>query len=215
MSYINEALKKAQESKDSGYAKYYKVPETVNNDSRRLGIRVFIISASVVILVILVFLGYKWIVFSHEGKKITTATGDTGRSEVEEKSPDRKALYEKAKGLYNEGQLEDAKKVYEAVVALDAGFIEALNNLGIIYIQEKDFDAARETFEKAIRLKPSYVESYYNLACLYAIKGDIDQGLKYLEKAISLDGNVKGWAINDSDLKGLKASDKFNRMVAQ
>ena len=212
MSYINEALKKAQELKDSGYTKYPRGPESVNNDSRRLGIRAFIISASVVILVFLVFFGYKWLDFSHEGGKATTPAGDTGQSEAKDKSLDRKTLYDKAMGLYNAGRLEEAKKVYEAVVALDPGYIEALNNLGIIYIHEKDFDTAKQTLEKAVRLKPAYVESYYNLACLYSIKGDIDQGLRYLEKAISLNADVREWAANDSDLNGLKGSDKFKMM---
>ena len=215
MSYINEALKKAQELKDSSYANYYKMPESVNNDSRRLRIRVLIYSASVVVLIFLVFLGYNWLDFSHESEKPAAAAGDIGQAEEKDTTPDRQELYEKAMDLYNAGKLKEAKKLYEAVVALDPGYIEALNNLGIIYIQEKDFDTAKDAFAKAVRLKPSYVESYYNLACLHTIKGDIDQGLKYLEKAISLDGDVKEWAANDSDLKGLRASDEFKRMVEQ
>jgi tetratricopeptide (TPR) repeat protein len=176
---------------------------------------VLIYSASAVILIFLVFLGYRWFGFSHEDPKTSIALIDKGQEGPKDNSPDRKKLYEKAVGLYNEGSINEAKKLYEAVVALDPGYIEALNNLGIIYIHEKDFDAAKETFKKAVRLKPSYVESYYNLACLCAIKGDVDQGLRYLEKAISLDENVKGWAADDSDLDGLRGSDKFKKMIAQ
>jgi tetratricopeptide (TPR) repeat protein len=215
MSYINEALKKAQELKDSGYAKYYKIPESIDNGSGLLRVKVLLYSMSVVILIFFVFLGQRWFDFSHENPKTSTATVEKGQAEEKDNTLDRKELYEKALSLYNAGKLKEAKKVYEAVVALDPGYIEALNNLGIIYIHEKDFSTAKETFEKAVRLKPSYVESYYNLACLYTIKGDIDQGLKYLEKAISLGRHVKEWAINDSDLKGLRASDEFKRMVEQ
>jgi len=215
MSYINEALKKAQELKDSGYEKYHGMPGSLDNGGRRLRVKVLIYSASVVILVFLVFLGYRWFGFSHEDKKTSMADAGKNQTGPEDNSLDRKRLYEKAMGLYNEGRMNEAKKVYEAVVALDPGYIEALNNLGIIYIHEKDFEAAKETFEKAVRLKPSYVESYYNLACLYAIRGDVNQGLRYLEKAISLDENVKGWAADDSDLDGLRGSDKFKKMIAQ
>jgi tetratricopeptide (TPR) repeat protein len=214
MSYINEALKKAQELKDTTHGKYSVAPEPVNRDNRQFGIKVLIISASLIILVFLAFWGYKWLNFSHDRGKITSAASDAGHSDVKDMSLDRKTLYEKALSLYNEGRLQESKKVYETVIALDPGYIEALNNLGVIYIQEKNFDAAGKTFEKAVRLKPSYVESYYNLACLYAIKGDGSKGLKYLEKAISLDANVREWAMNDSDLKGLKASDEFKRLVS-
>ncbi len=215
MSYINEALKKAQELKDSGYEKYHRMPGSIDNGGIRLRARWLIYSASFVILVFLVFLGYRWFGHSHEDTMASKTDTGKNRAGLEDNSLDRKRLYEKAIGLYNEGRIDEAKKVYEAVVALDPGYVEALNNLGIIYIHEKDFKAAGETFEKAVRLKPSWVESYYNLACLYAIRGDADQGLRYLEKAISLDENVKGWAADDSDLDGLRGSDRFNKIIAQ
>jgi tetratricopeptide (TPR) repeat protein len=215
MSYINEALKKAQELKDSGYAKYYNIAASGNNRSRRFRIRIFVYSVSAALLIFLLLLGYRWLGSSHEKSEATSAIENKAPAEEKNARLDKKELYDKALSLHKAGRTREAKKLYEAVVALDPGYIEALNNLGIIYIHDRDFNSAQETLNKAVRLNPSYVESYYNLACLYAIKGDTDHCLDYLKKAITLDASVKEWARNDSDLQGLKASDEFNRILSQ
>ena len=215
MSYINEALKKAQELKDSGCARYYNMPESAGKTVRPLGIRLFLYSMSAALLILFAVLGYRWLDASHKNEGARAANADKGPLQKKDAASDRKELYDKAVGLYEAGRIEDAKKVYEAVIALDPGHIEALNNLGIIYIHDGDFDAARETLEKTVRLNPGYVESYYNLACLYALTGETDQGLKYLEKAVSLNPDVREWAVNDSDLRGLRSSDGYKKLVLQ
>jgi len=215
MSYINEALKKAQELKDSGYATYYNIPEAINKGSRRFRIKVFLYSMSVILLIFLVFSGYLWLDSSHGKREGISVTKDQGSTEDKGSPSGKKELYDKALSLYKAGRIIEAKKLYEAVVGLDPGYIEALNNLGIIYIHDKDFNAAKEILEKAVRLNPTYVESYYNLACLYAIKGEIDQSVEYLKKAISLDKSVREWAKNDSDLQGLIRSDEFNKIMSR
>ena len=101
------------------------------------------------------------------------------------------------------------------MASLDPGYVEALNNLGVIYIREGDFDAAKENLEKAVRLNPRHVESYYNMACLYAIKGEAEQGLEYLKKAVSLDSNVREWAREDSDLQNLNSSEEFIQLLSR
>lgn len=213
MSYINEALKKAQELKDSGYSKYYDIPLSGDIENRRSRTRIFYYSASVLVLILLIFSGYGWLYFLHDkGKTATDARGKVPSASTDA-ALDKKDLYDKAMSLYNQGRINDAKKLYEAVVALDPGYIEALNNLGIIYIRENDFDAAEDCLKKAVRLNQSYVESYYNLACLYAIKGDIDRGLDHLERAISLNGEVREWAESDSDLQALRSTERFKKII--
>jgi tetratricopeptide (TPR) repeat protein len=213
MSYINEALKKAQELKDSTYDNYFISSDTVNKRNGHFGRKTLLYSMSVVILAVLFFFGYLWMVRSHDKGRGVIATNAPGPAMVENSPLDKKQLYERASGLYKTGRVIEAKKLFQEALGLDPGYIEALNNLGIIYIHEKNFNAARENLEKAVMLNPSYVESYYNLACLYAIKGEIDQGVEYLRKAIALDANVREWAGDDSDLQNLKRSDAFNKLM--
>ena len=88
-----------------------------------------------------------------------------------------------------------------------------MNNLGVLYIRDKDYTAAQRSFEKAIQLQPGYVDSYYNLACLYAIKGEARQGLDHLKKAASLDRTAKDWARKDTDLENLRGLPEFEEII--
>jgi tetratricopeptide (TPR) repeat protein len=211
MSYINEALKKAQELKDSGHSKFHRVPETTAGKRRSVGRKIILYSLPALFIAASLFSIRFW----HGQNKSTQTDADKKPSPVHNGTPvsESKELYEKAMSLYKAGRIAEAKKLYEAVLGLDPGYIEALNNLSIIYIHEKDFIAAKGNLEKAVRLNPAYVESYYNLACLCAIKGDVDQSIGYLKKAISLDKGVKEWAKSDSDLQNLRRSEVFNLLM--
>jgi tetratricopeptide (TPR) repeat protein len=214
MSYINEALKKAQEERDSRYLKYNSIAGISDKLGRRLSGRLFWPLVSTVFLIFLLYGAYAWLVPSDAKTQSSVKPETPALKYVGEDPLGKVELYEKASNLLKLGRFQEAKKLYEALVSLDPGYVEGLNNLGVIYIHEGDFDAAKENLEKAVRLNPRHVESYYNMSCLYAIKGDVEQGLKYLKKAVSLDSNVREWARNDSDLQNLKSSEEFIMFIS-
>jgi len=123
------------------------------------------------------------------------------------------SLYEKARLFQKSGRFQEAKRLYEETLSLDPYYVDALNNLGVIHIHDKNYSVARGFFAKAIRLKPGYVDSYYNLACLHAIKRELTQSLSHLKKAVSLDQSVKDWARTDSDLQNLHGVPEFEEIV--
>ena len=123
------------------------------------------------------------------------------------------ALYEKARLFQKSGRLQEAKRLYEETLSVDSDYVDALNNLGVIHIHDKNYSAARAFFAKAIRLRPGYVDSYYNLACLHAIKGELTESLSHLKKAVSLDQSVKDWARTDTDLQNLHGVPGFEKIV--
>lgn len=215
MSYINEALKKAQKEKDTLDLRYGGVLEGSRKEKRAFCGKRFLYPLLLMILILVVFRSYSWL------DLIDSKTGSTHMI----KSPvntgpvkniiETKELYSKARTLDKKGRFQEAKKLYEEIIRLDPGYIEALNNIGIIYIRDKNYTAAKQSLNKAIRLNPGHVESYYNLACLHAIEGDVKKGLVYLRKATSLDRAVRGWARNDSDLENLRALPEFNDIIAE
>ncbi len=109
--------------------------------------------------------------------------------------------------------MEEARRLYEESLRLDPGYVDALNNLGVIFIGKRDYVAARRSLEKAVRLKPRYAEPFYNLACLNAIRGDIKLALAQLKKAVSLDPTVRDWARKDTDLESLRHLPEFRELM--
>jgi tetratricopeptide (TPR) repeat protein len=132
---------------------------------------------------------------------------------IDRVSPNTARLYNRAVDLYRQGRLQNAEKLYKDILRLDPTFSNALNDLGVIYIQKKNFSEAKECFEKAIQLQPDAVEPYYNLACLHSIKGELQEGLMKLNQAIALNPAVKEWVKNDTDLVNLRGAPDFKDLI--
>lgn len=111
------------------------------------------------------------------------------------------------------GDLRQAEALYEKVLALDPGHVQALNNLGVIYMGQKKREKAIAVFGRAVVLKKDYVDPYYNLACLYAQTNEIDESLWYLKVAAAIDGGVINWVKKDADMKNVAASPEFKKLM--
>jgi len=225
MSYIHEALKKAQIERDLGKGPYSSIPVPKRKKSFFTVKRTLFLTFSL-LMVLLAFAGYSWWdhpslpesieagvgvgprAYPSEGGSPSSAKRKTGR-----KRENIAESYQKARAFHREGRLPEAGVWYEKVVSMDPGHVEALNNRGVLHLHKKNYSAARKCFEKAIRLKPDYVDPYYNLACVSSAEDQVKQGLRYLGKAISMDPGVKGWAQKDPDLDPLRASPQFKAIV--
>ncbi len=122
-------------------------------------------------------------------------------------------LYSRALALQKQGRLQDAKRFYEAALKRSPQLASALNNLGAIYISEKNYAAARRVLDKAIRIKSGFVDPYYNLACLYSLQNDVSQSLSYLKKAVSVDEAARVWAKTDKDLQNLRGHSEYEKII--
>ena len=276
MSFIHEALKKAQKEKDSLYRKYHGIASTPGYKRRFFSGKALWLTSF--LLISLAFAAYLWLpskriqprihepampeatqqspphpALSPPGErvrpalarqKLDNAQGRKTRSgpgarraqnnllslqsrsgpgvrgtsqKLSSKHPegvtDAATLYEKARLFQKSGRLQEAKRVYEETLSLDPDYVDALNNLGVIHIYDKDYSAARALFAKAIRLKSDYVDAYYNLACLHALNGKLTQSLSHLKKAVSLDQSVKDWARRDTDLQNLRLVPEFEEII--
>ena len=213
MSYIIEALKKAQKEKDSLSRERMDIPGSGKNHPLR---RRIILSALLFCLVILlVFTFYSWLDHFDEKTEFASIKRNPEPVKKPEKDIGREDLYRKAGLLYKNRRYKEAKNLYEAVLGLDPGHVNTLNNLGVIYIRDKDYTGAEEKLKKAILLQPSYSEPYYNLACLYSITGDANRSLLYLNKAADLNREAVNWAREDSDLKNLWELPEFREMAEE
>lgn len=122
-------------------------------------------------------------------------------------------IYDKARAFHKIGRFRDAKRLYQQVLNADPKSVDALNNIGVIYLHEKNYNAAQTNFKRAIRLDPKNVDPHYNLACVYSLKGDTEQGISFLKKACSLDTAAKNWAATDNDLENLRGMPEFENII--
>jgi len=144
-----------------------------------------------------------------ESKQLTTKATVRTKQEIAES----KAFFAQALERQREGKLEEAKSLYKKVVKIDPQNIQALNNLGVIYMSKKIYKWAIIRFNDAINIKHNYTDAHYNLACLYAQKNDVPQSLFYLKNAIEFNPKVRQWAKNDGDLKVLGNLPEFKKLM--
>jgi len=169
----------------------------------------------VFVLVAVAFALYYWLDF--KSPAVTTISGHKLKKAITKTPPapvpDPEKLYNKARLFHQRGRLRDAKRMYQEALRLHPGYVDALNNLGVIFIHDRNFIEARRSFEKAIRLQPGNVDPYYNLACVCAVMGETKMSLTYLKKAVSLDRSAIDWARKDADLQKLKGLSEFKKIT--
>ncbi len=251
MSYINEALKKAQKDRDSRYKRFEGIiasgpAGTKRSAKRRLAI------GSAIALTVLISAGLLMAFYfleqsspvqkgsspavvleNHETKSAkvpgekdpvvnppvtidnaaqspsssAVASGGTSRPREAE---DR---YREALTAQRRGDHQRAETLYQQALMLDPGHLRALNNLGVLYMDQKKKREAVALFNRAIGLKKDYVDPYYNLACVYARVDEIDESLKYLKMAIAINKDVKNWAERDADMKAVVTTEEFKKIL--
>jgi tetratricopeptide (TPR) repeat protein len=66
--------------------------------------------------------------------------------------------------------------------------------LGLVFIQQKEFDSAAETFKKAISIKPDYDDAYLNLGIAQRTSQKLPEAIVSFEKAIDIfPGNLRAY----------------------
>lgn len=215
MSYINEALKKAQREKEAFAAKYSSFLAARKEKRKGLRGRQLLWTSLIVVLILLAFVVYSWL--DSRGPETTSASKGVSPREASKHEAllDAKDLYDRARRFQKSGRSREARRFYQKALTLDPHNIHAVNNIGVTFLQERNFTEARKSFEDALRLQPDYVDPYYNLACLYAIQGKTKKGLDYLKRAVSLDGSAREWARNDDDLKRLRTLPEFEEVIGK
>jgi len=242
MSYINDALRKAQKDKQSPYSAYEPILSTSGGNSKRsrkwlvAGIFIFLVWVAVIIFFLywpeeknipkepLKAASAPMAVTTApqpakempaENKKESLADDKTAVSEIksEPEIADAKTLYAQAVKKHREGNLEEAKSLYKKVIKIDPRNVEALNNLGVIYMKKKVYKWAIIRLNDAINVKYNYADAHYNLACIYAQQNDANRSLSYLRNAIGFNPQVRKWAENDQDLKVLADLPEYKKLL--
>jgi tetratricopeptide (TPR) repeat protein len=127
--------------------------------------------------------------------------------------PDAETVFMQAVQKQRQGRLKEAKELYKQVIRARPRHYQALNNLGVVYMNMKVYQWAIVRFQEAIHVKQDYADAHYNLACLYAQKHDPRQSLLSLKNAVNYNPEVRQWALRDPDLKTLADLPEFKNIL--
>ncbi|MBE89134.1 MAG: hypothetical protein CMM76_06805 [Rhodospirillaceae bacterium] len=87
---------------------------------------------------------------------------------------------------HQNGNLETARKQYEAILQKDIHNSDALNLLGLIHFQQKDYEQGLIYIEKAVRLRPKAPEYHNNLGMVLNSLGRVEEAVVAYLDALEL-----------------------------
>src|ERR1051326_4697981 len=68
----------------------------------------------------------------------------------------------------NLGNISEAIKCFQKAIKFNPHFAEAYGNLGVSYIEKKEYQLAINALKKSVQLKPDLAEAHLNLGRAYA-----------------------------------------------
>ena len=86
-------------------------------------------------------------------------------------------------------QDERAIGKYIQAIHVEPVFIEAHHNLGLIYMNRRDYPKAIESFTEVLRFEPNYVSAHLHLASIYAAEGKKDLAREHISSVLAVSPN--------------------------
>ncbi len=228
MSFIHDALRKAQQLKDGGYSNYEKLitgprkPVREKKFGKAKWVLVPAVMIAFICAAIIMYQESSGINFSGKKSAESRSASQTRKpvppppAAQQQPAPgaaEISALYGDALKAQLAGDSAKAEALYRRVIAANPGHADALNNLGVILMAGDKTGEATDLFKKAISVRPDFADAYYNLACSYAKLRELESGLKFLEQAVMIKPELAAFAGRDNDLQNLRSSPKFRQIV--
>jgi len=98
-------------------------------------------------------------------------------------------LLQRAYDAHRAGDLATAKPIYETILRAQPKHFDALQFLGSINADQRNYKVAYELFTKAIQINPNFAHVYSNRSNTLREVGEFDLALKDIERAIELLGD--------------------------
>ncbi|MDD5723207.1 MAG: tetratricopeptide repeat protein [Syntrophales bacterium] len=193
MSHIDNALKKAQEEKDSLYKHYGPIAPATKHRSRTGRMTVWTISATVVLILLAVIVLFLFRNSAPDGKEIVIAH----KNVVVEKTPTSQretvistgvAAVSLPDGGKNDplpspmaGNADKGKKVVDTISDVNDLYQKALS-----YQQKNNLDKAVEGYSHVLNVEPGHVFALNNLGVIYMSRGRNRNAEVLFKRAIGL-----------------------------
>jgi len=94
-----------------------------------------------------------------------------------------------ARLLFHGGRYDEAAIEYKKILTVLPDSPNALNNLGVIRMWNKNYEEAEELFQRALRLQPDYMAAM-NLGTVYFYMGRMQEAIGAYQEAYDLDPDI-------------------------
>ena len=96
--------------------------------------------------------------------------------------------------LHRTGNLNEAKRIYQGILAARPDHVEALHFVGVLYHQLGQSDRGVASIQRAILLAPDYADAYNNLGNVFKETNQLKPALQaYLQVVELLPGHADAW----------------------
>ncbi|MCD6153554.1 MAG: tetratricopeptide repeat protein, partial [Syntrophobacterales bacterium] len=92
----------------------------------------------------------------------------------------------KGEELFQAGNIEGAKDIFEQILLRDPRLVEPLNNLGVIAFQQGETDQAISYFTRVLETDENYFEAIENLGKCAEVQKDYLKAAEWFERALKL-----------------------------
>ena len=97
------------------------------------------------------------------------------------------AMYQLGRYYQGQSRYDKAIAAYQKALAVDNGFVEARNGLGVVLSKQGKYSEAIEAFKIAIQQAPNAAHLYSNIGYAYYLQGKYAESLTVLVQATTLD----------------------------
>jgi tetratricopeptide (TPR) repeat protein len=122
-------------------------------------------------------------------------------------------LATKAQAHYQAQEWAEAAAAYQQLVKENPNNPVAWHRLGTSQIYLRQLPEAIKSLEQAIKVGGGAALDFYNLACAFALSGEKEKALDNLEKAINAGFTDRQQYETDSDLDGLRETERFKELL--
>jgi superkiller protein 3 len=91
--------------------------------------------------------------------------------------------------FYHQREISKAIQAYRKVIEIDPTYVEAYNNLGIIYQEIGDFNNALWAYQTSLGINPRYEKGLNNLGILLYLMERYEEAMEALQKSLAINSN--------------------------